>query len=32
MNKKNINDGLYKTVMWYLKNKLYFKSLKKETL
>lgn len=30
--KTNINDGLYKTVMWYLKNKLYFKSLKKETL
>ena len=30
--KTNINDGLYKTVMWYLKNELYFKSLKKRNI
>ena len=30
--KTNINDGLYKTVMWYIKNKLYFKSLKKRDI
>ena len=30
--KTNINDGLYKTVMWYLKNELYFKSLKKKDI
>ena len=30
--KTNINDGLYKTVMWYLKNELYFKSLKKRDI
>ena len=28
----NINDGLYKTVMWYIKNKLYFKSLNKRDI
>jgi dTDP-glucose 4,6-dehydratase len=30
--KTNINDGLYKTVIWYLKNILYFKSLKKKDI
>ena len=28
----NIDDGLYKTVMWYIKNKLYFKSLNKRDI
>ena len=30
--KININDGLYKTVMWYIENKLYFKSLNKRDI
>ena len=30
--KTQINDGLYKTVMWYLENRLYFKSLKKKDI
>ena len=30
--KTKINDGLYKTVMWYIENKLYFKSLKKRDI
>ena len=30
--KININDGLYKTVMWYIENKLYFKSLNKKDI
>ena len=31
-NKTDINDGLYKTVMWYIENKLYFKSLNKKDI
>jgi len=27
--KTSINDGLYKTVKWYIKNQKYFKTLKK---
>jgi len=30
--KTNISDGLYKTVMWYIENKLYFKSLNKKDI
>ena len=30
--KININDGLYKTVMWYIENELYFKSLNKRDI
>jgi len=30
--KININDGLYKTVMWYIENKFYFKSLNKKDI
>jgi dTDP-glucose 4,6-dehydratase len=30
--KTNINEGLYKTVMWYMENKLYFRSLKKKDI
>jgi dTDP-glucose 4,6-dehydratase len=30
--KTNISDGLYKTVMWYIENKLYFKSIKKKDI
>ena len=30
--KTNINDGLYKTVKWYIENKQYFKTLKKRDI
>ena len=30
--KTNINDGLYKTVKWYIENKQYFKTLKKKDI
>ena len=30
--KTNINDGLHKTVIWYLKNMSYFKSFKKRDI
>ena len=30
--KTNINDGLYKTVKWYIKNQQYFKTLKKSDI
>ena len=30
--KTNINDGLYKTVKWYIENQQYFKTLKKRDI
>jgi len=30
--KTNISDGLYKTVMWYIENESYFRSLKKKDI
>ena len=30
--KTNINEGLYKTVKWYIKNQQYFKTLKKRDI
>jgi dTDP-glucose 4,6-dehydratase len=30
--KTNIDEGLYKTVLWYTKNKLYFRAFKKNDI